>query len=144
MGSSSIPNARILRPFQPVAQGCKLEITLLVRRLYLAADAYRALNFLIQKNVVDPKRAAVARFVWGALQGRSAIERGAIEQRAGTNLARLPCSRISLRSIRATICPPSHENVIAARNKPDRLPIKFPKPNQGFREICHGRPQPSR
>ncbi|MBR1196956.1 hypothetical protein JQ574_13215 [Bradyrhizobium sp. AUGA SZCCT0158] len=46
----------------------------------LALDAYRGLNFLIQKRFIDPKRAAIVGFAAGAWQTLSAIERGAIEQ----------------------------------------------------------------
>ncbi len=46
----------------------------------LAADAYRALNFLIQKRFIDPKRVAVVGFAAGGWQTLSAVERGAIEQ----------------------------------------------------------------
>jgi dienelactone hydrolase len=46
----------------------------------LAFDAYRALNFLIQKRFIDPKRAAIVGFAAGAWQTLSAVERGAIEQ----------------------------------------------------------------
>jgi dienelactone hydrolase len=48
----------------------------------LAFDGYRALNFLIQKGFVDPKRIAIVGFGAGAWQTFSAIERGAIEQAA--------------------------------------------------------------
>ena len=50
----------------------------------LAADAYRALNFLIQKRFIDPKRAAVVGFAAGAWQTLSAVERGATEQASGS------------------------------------------------------------
>ena len=50
----------------------------------LAVDAYRALNFLIQKRFIDPKRAAVVGFASGAWQTLSAVERGAIEQASGS------------------------------------------------------------
>ena len=50
----------------------------------LAFDAYRALNFLIQKRFIDPKRVAVVGFAAGAWQTLSAVERGAIEQAAGS------------------------------------------------------------
>lgn len=46
----------------------------------LALDAYRGLNFLVQKGFVDPKRVAVVGFAWGAFQTFLAVERGAIEQ----------------------------------------------------------------
>jgi dienelactone hydrolase len=46
----------------------------------LAFDAYRALNFLIQKSFVDSKRVAVVGFAWGAWETLAAVERGAIEQ----------------------------------------------------------------
>jgi dienelactone hydrolase len=46
----------------------------------LAFDAYRGLNFLIEKKFVDPKRVAIVGFAWGALLTFSAVERGAIEQ----------------------------------------------------------------
>jgi dienelactone hydrolase len=45
----------------------------------LAADAYRALDFLVQQPFVDPKRTAVVGFALGAWQTLSAVERGAIE-----------------------------------------------------------------
>jgi dienelactone hydrolase len=48
----------------------------------LAIDAYRGLEFLIQKNYVDPKRIALVGFAWGAWQTLSATERGAIERAA--------------------------------------------------------------
>jgi dienelactone hydrolase len=50
----------------------------------LAFDAYRALNFLIQKRFIDPKRAAVVGFAAGAWQTLSAVERGAIEKASGS------------------------------------------------------------
>ena len=50
----------------------------------LAVDAYRALNFLVQKRFIDPKRAAVVGFAAGAWQAISAVERGAIEQASGS------------------------------------------------------------
>ena len=50
----------------------------------LASDAYRGLNFLIQKRFIDPKRAAVVGFGAGAWQTLSAVERGAIEQASGS------------------------------------------------------------
>jgi dienelactone hydrolase len=46
----------------------------------LAADAYRALGFLTQKGLVDPRRVAVVGFGRGAWQALSATERGEIEQ----------------------------------------------------------------
>jgi dienelactone hydrolase len=46
----------------------------------LAFDAYRGLNFLIQKSFVDSKHVAVVGFAWGAWQALAAVERGAIEQ----------------------------------------------------------------
>jgi dienelactone hydrolase len=46
----------------------------------LAFDAYRGLNFLIQKRLIDPKRVAIVGFAAGAWQTLSAVERGAIEQ----------------------------------------------------------------
>jgi dienelactone hydrolase len=46
----------------------------------LALDAYRGLNFLIQRRFVDPRSVAVVGFAWGALQTFSAVERGAIEK----------------------------------------------------------------
>jgi dienelactone hydrolase len=46
----------------------------------LASDAYRGLNFLIQRRLVDSKRAAVVGFAWGAWETLAAVERGAIEQ----------------------------------------------------------------
>ena len=48
----------------------------------LAFDAYRGLNFLVQKGFVDPKRAAIVGFGAGAWQTLSAVEHGAIEQAA--------------------------------------------------------------
>ena len=50
----------------------------------LAFDAYRGLNFLIQKRFIDPKRAAIVGFAAGAWQTLSAVERGAIEQASGS------------------------------------------------------------
>lgn len=47
-------------------------------------DAYRGLNFLIQKRFINPKRAAVVGFAAGAWQTLSAVERGAIEQASGS------------------------------------------------------------
>jgi dienelactone hydrolase len=46
----------------------------------IAFDAYRGLNFLVQKSFVDPKRVAIVGFAWGAWQTFSAVERGTIEQ----------------------------------------------------------------
>ena len=46
----------------------------------LAFDAYRGLNFLVEKSFVDPKRVAIVGFAWGALLTFSAVERGAIER----------------------------------------------------------------
>ncbi len=46
----------------------------------LAFDAYRGLNFLIEKGFVDPNRVAIVGFAWGALLTFSAVERGAIER----------------------------------------------------------------
>lgn len=46
----------------------------------VALDAYRGLNFLAQKAFVDPKRAAIVGFGWGAWQTLSAVEAGRIEQ----------------------------------------------------------------
>jgi dienelactone hydrolase len=46
----------------------------------LALDAYRGLNYLVQKRFVDPKRVVLAGFAWGAIQTLSAVEHGAIEQ----------------------------------------------------------------
>jgi dienelactone hydrolase len=48
----------------------------------LSVDAYRGLEFLIQKSYVDPKRIALVGFSWGAWQTLSATERGAIERAA--------------------------------------------------------------
>jgi dienelactone hydrolase len=48
----------------------------------LVLDAYRGLNFLVQKNFVDAKRVAIAGFAWGAMQTLSAVEHGEIEQAA--------------------------------------------------------------
>ena len=48
----------------------------------LALDAYRGLNYLVQKNFVDPKRVAVVGFAWGAIETLAAVERGEIEQAA--------------------------------------------------------------
>ena len=45
----------------------------------LAADAYRALDFLVQQHFVDPKRTAVVGFALGARQTLLAIERGAVQ-----------------------------------------------------------------
>ena len=45
-----------------------------------ALDAYRGLNFLIQKSFVDPKRAAIVGFALGAWQTLLAVERGEIER----------------------------------------------------------------
>jgi dienelactone hydrolase len=50
--------------------------------LDLSVDAYRGLEFLIQKNYVDPKRIALVGFAWGAWQTLSATERGTIERAA--------------------------------------------------------------
>jgi dienelactone hydrolase len=49
-------------------------------RSELAFDAYRGLNFLIQKSFVDSKHVAVVGFAWGAWEALAAVERGAIEQ----------------------------------------------------------------
>lgn len=46
----------------------------------LAFDAYRGLNFLLEKGVADPRRVAVVGFARGALQTLTAVERGAVEQ----------------------------------------------------------------
>jgi dienelactone hydrolase len=46
----------------------------------MALDAYRGLDFLVQKRFIDPKRAAVVGFAAGAWQTLSAVERGEIEQ----------------------------------------------------------------
>jgi dienelactone hydrolase len=46
----------------------------------LAFDAYRGLNFLVQKSFVDSKHVAVVGFAWGAWEALAAVERGAIEQ----------------------------------------------------------------
>jgi dienelactone hydrolase len=45
----------------------------------LAFDAYRGLNFLVQKGFVDARRVAIVGFAWGAWQTFSAIERGKIQ-----------------------------------------------------------------
>jgi dienelactone hydrolase len=45
----------------------------------LAYDAYRALDFLVQKNFVDPKRTAVVGFALGAWQTIAAVERGSVQ-----------------------------------------------------------------
>lgn len=45
----------------------------------LAFDAYRGLNFLVEKGVVDPRRAVVVGFGRGASLTLSASERGAVE-----------------------------------------------------------------
>jgi dienelactone hydrolase len=45
----------------------------------LAADAYRALDFLVRQPFVDPKRTAIVGFALGAWQTLSAVERGAVE-----------------------------------------------------------------
>jgi dienelactone hydrolase len=50
--------------------------------LDVSLDAYRGLEFLIQKSYVDPKRIALVGFSWGAWQTLSATERGAIERAA--------------------------------------------------------------
>jgi dienelactone hydrolase len=50
----------------------------------LALDAYRGLNFLIQKRFIDPKRAAIVGFAAGAWQILSAVERGATEESSGS------------------------------------------------------------
>jgi dienelactone hydrolase len=50
----------------------------------MVLDAYRGLNFLIQKRFIDPKRVAVVGFGAGAWQTLSAVERGAIEQASGS------------------------------------------------------------
>lgn len=50
--------------------------------LDLSVDAYRGLEFLIQKSYVDPKRIALVGFAWGAWQTLSATERGVIERDA--------------------------------------------------------------
>ncbi len=50
----------------------------------LAFDAYRGLNFLIQKRFIDPKRAVVVGFAAGGWQTLSAVERGTIEQASGS------------------------------------------------------------
>jgi len=46
----------------------------------LAFDAYRGLNFLVEKSFVDPKRVAIVGFAWGAMLTFSAVERGAVER----------------------------------------------------------------
>lgn len=46
----------------------------------LASDAYRTLNFLVQKRLVDPKRIAIVGFGSGAWQTLTAVERGTTEQ----------------------------------------------------------------
>jgi dienelactone hydrolase len=46
----------------------------------LASDAYRGLDFLVQKRFIDPKRAAIVGFAWGGWQTLAAVERGAAEQ----------------------------------------------------------------
>ena len=46
----------------------------------LAFDAYRGLNFLIEKSLVDPNRVAIVGFAWGALLTFSAVERGTTER----------------------------------------------------------------
>lgn len=43
-------------------------------------DAYRALNFLVQQQFVDPKRVAAVGFSQGGWLSLSSVERGAIEQ----------------------------------------------------------------
>jgi dienelactone hydrolase len=48
----------------------------------LALDAYRGLNFLVQKNFVDSRRVAIAGFAWGAIETLAAVEHGATEQAA--------------------------------------------------------------
>ena len=48
----------------------------------LAYDAYRALDFLVQKGLADPRHVAVLGFGGGAVRALSATERGAIEQQA--------------------------------------------------------------
>jgi dienelactone hydrolase len=50
----------------------------------LALDAYRGLNFLIQKRFIDPKRAAIVGFGAGAWQTLLAVERGTIERASGS------------------------------------------------------------
>jgi dienelactone hydrolase len=46
----------------------------------VALDAYRALNFLLRQQFVDPKRVALMGFSQGGLLSLSSVERGAIEQ----------------------------------------------------------------
>ena len=43
-------------------------------------DAYRALNFLVRQQFVDPKRVVAVGFSQGGLLSLSSVERGAIEQ----------------------------------------------------------------
>ena len=50
----------------------------------LVFDAYRGLNFLIQKRFIDPKRAVIVGFAAGGWQTLAAVERGAIEQASGS------------------------------------------------------------
>jgi dienelactone hydrolase len=50
--------------------------------LDVSLDAYRGLEFLIQKSYVDSKRVALVGFAWGAWQTLSATERGVIERAA--------------------------------------------------------------
>lgn len=47
----------------------------------VALDAYRALNFLVRQQFVDPKRVALVGFSRGGLLSLSSVERGAIESR---------------------------------------------------------------
>jgi len=46
----------------------------------VAIDAYRALNFLVRQQFVDPNRVALVGFSQGGLLSLSSVERGAIEQ----------------------------------------------------------------
>jgi dienelactone hydrolase len=48
----------------------------------LARDAYRALDFLVQKTFVDSKRTAVVGFALGAWQTLAAVERGDVQGRS--------------------------------------------------------------
>jgi hypothetical protein len=50
--------------------------------VYLALDAYRALNFLVQQPAVDPVRVAALGFSQGGWIALSSVERGTIERTA--------------------------------------------------------------
>ncbi len=48
----------------------------------MESDAYTALNFLVKRSFVDPKRVFVVGFSQGGLLGLSSVERGPVERRA--------------------------------------------------------------